>query len=67
MFTVTAICNGMEVGHGEGEGYQYAMEEAVESIPKGLFEVDDVVLVARNDDGMTVETQLRAWYWANVQ
>jgi hypothetical protein len=32
MYQVTAIYQGSEIGYGEGSGYQYAIEECIDSI-----------------------------------
>ena len=38
MYQVTAIYQGSEIGYGEGEGIDYAIEECLESIPE-IFHV----------------------------
>ena len=33
MYQVTAVYQGCEIGYGEGEGLDYAKQEAIDSIP----------------------------------
>ena len=65
MFTVTAIYDGCEIGFGEGESYDYAMNEAVESISSQYVEMvaDEIVLRAISSTlaCVAVETQLSLW------
>ena len=61
MYQVTAIYgNDSEVGYGEGEDYQYAMMECMESVD-GIYlcDVDNINLVARKEGSiMTVKTPM---------
>jgi hypothetical protein len=43
MYQVTAIYEDSEVGYGEGEGLDYAIQDCIESVPL-LFEGAHVVL-----------------------
>ncbi len=65
MFTVTAIYDGCEIGFGEGESYEYAMNEAVDSI-ETLYKdlaADQIILRAKSStlDCVAVETHLSLW------
>jgi hypothetical protein len=43
MYQVTAVYQGAEIGYGEGEGLDYAKEEAIESIPSIYLAVLDQI------------------------
>lgn len=45
--TVVAMYMDAEIGMGEGETYEYAMRECLDSIP-AMYPAEDVELVARN-------------------
>ena len=55
MYTVTAVWQDCEIGFGEGEGFQYAVSEAIDSID-GFYRpvLDEVTLEIRQEGGMTV-------------
>lgn len=59
MYQVTAIYQGSEVGYGEGDSYEYAANEAAESVPS-IYPEDDVILTCSSGI-MTVETPLSIW------
>ena len=60
MYQVTAIYQDAEIGYGEGDGYQYAMMECMESVERiYLCDVDNINLVARKEGSIvTVETPM---------
>ena len=43
MYQVTAIYQDSEIGYGEGEGLDYAIQDCIESIPS-IFDGADVML-----------------------
>jgi len=60
MYQVTAIYQDSEIGYGEGDGYQYAMMDCMESVERiYLCDVDNINLVARKEGSIvTVETPM---------
>lgn len=63
MFQVTAMYEDAEVAYGEGEGYEYAMNEAADNVPS-IYPEDDVYLCCTSTvNGLPVEvkTQLSLW------
>ena len=65
MFTVTAVYQGCEIGFGEGESYDYAMNDAIDSIDSQYKEFcsNEIVLRAISStlQCVAVETQLSLW------
>jgi hypothetical protein len=55
MYTVTAVWQDCEIGFGEGEGFGYAVSEALDSID-GFYRpvLDEVTLEIRQEGGMKV-------------
>lgn len=49
MFQVTAIYQGSEIGYGEGEGLQYAIDDCIASI-SSIFEEEIVTLLILDGD-----------------
>jgi hypothetical protein len=46
-YTITALYQDAEIGFGEGDSYEYAMRECLESVPN-IYPAEDVVLEAKN-------------------
>jgi hypothetical protein len=59
MYQVTAMYQDAEVGYGEGESYEYAMNEAVDSLADA-YPTEDVKLVCSHGI-LTVSTPLDVW------
>lgn len=62
MYTVTAICDGGEIGYGEGESDHYAVEECIESIPAIFKECSGshIQLIVRKESGNI--SYVTSWY-----
>ena len=67
MYTVTAIYQDSEIGYGEGEGYDYAMRDCIDSIDSQYVEHcgAEIILRARSTNPRSaiysVETPLTVW------
>jgi hypothetical protein len=63
MTTVTAVYQGQEIGFGESssEGYLYAIEECIDSIPTMYIEgaLDDIDLHFHNVKGSTLPAYVK--------
>ena len=67
MYQVTAIYQGSEIGYGEGEGFDYAVEECLDSMPSifsmSIFNdeisTDDVELLILDAEGNKCKMTLR--------
>lgn len=46
-YTIVAMYQGAEVGFGEGDTYEYAMRECIESVPD-IYPAEDVMLEANS-------------------
>jgi hypothetical protein len=60
MYQVTAIHYGSEIGYGEGEGLDYAVEDCAASIP-AIFEDETVTLSILKSDGETRKIDARVY------
>lgn len=60
MFYVTAIYQNGEIGYGEGEGLDYAVEDCAASIP-AIFENEKVTLSILTNYGETRKIDVRVF------
>jgi hypothetical protein len=60
MFMVTAIYQNGEIGYGEGEGLDYAVEDCAASIPS-IFENETVTLSILTNYGETAKIDARVY------
>ncbi len=61
MYRVTAVYDGCEIGYGEGDGDQYAVEDCIDSIPqiyKDNAPLDDIRLFVRDSSGLVYTNTL---------
>lgn len=66
MYQVTALYQDAEVGYGEGESYEYAAQEAADSV-SDMYPADDVLLTCTQKIGgfpVTVATPLSLYLMA---
>lgn len=70
MYQVTAIYEDSEVGYGEGEGLDYAIEDCIDSIPqiyKDCADRQQVALVIRHESGVTNNCYVSKTTWQDIE